>query len=85
MSDSVKIHEIVKQNLKGAVLIDGFPSVGLVGTIVATKPTLGKPSISTAPFRFCLTISCIFTESLIEVHLSQYPHPNLVNQNHHLG
>ena len=35
MSDSVKIHEIVKQNLKGAVLIDGFPSVGLVGTIVA--------------------------------------------------
>ena len=35
MSDSVKIHEIVKQNLKGAVLIDGFPSIGLVGTIVA--------------------------------------------------
>ena len=35
MSDSVKIHEIVKQNLKDAVLIDGFPSVGLVGTIVA--------------------------------------------------
>ena len=35
MSNSVKIHEIVKQNLKDAVLIDGFPSVGLVGTIVA--------------------------------------------------
>ena len=35
MSNSVKIHEIVKQNLKGAVLIDGFPSIGLVGTIVA--------------------------------------------------
>ena len=35
MSDSVTIHEIVKQKLKGAVLIDGFPSVGLVGTIVA--------------------------------------------------
>jgi len=32
---SIKIHEISKQNLKGAVLIDGFPSVGLVGTIVA--------------------------------------------------
>ena len=31
----IKIHEISKQNLKGAVLIDGFPSVGLVGTIVA--------------------------------------------------
>jgi len=35
MSDSIKIHEISKQKLKGAVLIDGFPSVGLVGTIVA--------------------------------------------------
>ena len=32
---SIKIHEISKQNLKGAVLIDGFPSIGLVGTIVA--------------------------------------------------
>ena len=32
---SIKIHEISMQNLKGAVLIDGFPSVGLVGTIVA--------------------------------------------------
>ena len=35
MSESIKIHEISKQKLKGAVLIDGFPSVGLVGTIVA--------------------------------------------------
>ena len=35
MSDSIKIHEISKQKLKGAVLINGFPSVGLVGTIVA--------------------------------------------------
>ena len=35
MSTSVTIHELVKQKLKGAVLIDGFPSVGLVGTIVA--------------------------------------------------
>ena len=34
MSDSIKIHEISKQKLKGAVLINGFPSVGLVGTIV---------------------------------------------------
>ena len=31
----IKIHEISKQKLKGAVLINGFPSVGLVGTIVA--------------------------------------------------
>ena len=36
MSDSVTIHEIIKQKLKGAVLIDGFPSVGLVGTIIGT-------------------------------------------------
>ena len=35
MSDSIKIHEITKQELKGAVLIVGFPSIGLVGTIVA--------------------------------------------------
>ncbi len=35
MSNSIKIHEISKQKLKGAVLINGFPSVGLVGTIVA--------------------------------------------------
>ena len=35
MSDSIKIHEISKQKLKGAVLIVGFPSIGLVGTIVA--------------------------------------------------
>ena len=35
MSDSIKIHEISKQKLKGAVLINGFPSIGLVGTIVA--------------------------------------------------
>ena len=32
---SIKIHEISKQKLKDAVLINGFPSVGLVGTIVA--------------------------------------------------
>ena len=35
MSDTIKIHEIGKYDLKGAVLICGFPSVGLVGTIVA--------------------------------------------------
>ena len=35
MSDSIEILEIGEHNLKGAVLISGFPSVGLVGTIVA--------------------------------------------------
>ena len=35
MSDSINIHELSKQKLKDAVLIVGFPSIGLVGTIVA--------------------------------------------------
>ena len=35
MSRSIKIHELTKTDLKGSVLIDGFPGVGLVGTIVA--------------------------------------------------
>ena len=35
MSSSIKIHELTKTDLKGSVLIDGFPGVGLVGTIVA--------------------------------------------------
>ena len=35
MSNSITIHEITKHNLKDPVLIDGFPGVGLVGTIVA--------------------------------------------------
>ena len=35
MSNSVIIHELAKHDLKGAILIDGFPGVGLVGTIVA--------------------------------------------------
>ena len=35
MSKSITIHEITKHNLKDPVLIDGFPGVGLVGTIVA--------------------------------------------------
>tara|TARA_B100001250_G_scaffold145128_1_gene124252 strand:- start:5655 stop:6413 length:759 start_codon:yes stop_codon:yes gene_type:complete len=35
MSNSIEIHEIGKHDLKGSILIDGFPSVGLVGTIVA--------------------------------------------------
>ena len=35
MSNSIIIRKIAEYNLKDAVLIDGFPSVGLVGTIVA--------------------------------------------------
>ena len=35
MSNSIEIHEIKEFDLKGAVLISGFPNVGLVGTIVA--------------------------------------------------
>ena len=35
MSNSITIRNIAEHNLKGAVLIDGFPGVGLVGTIVA--------------------------------------------------
>jgi uncharacterized protein len=35
MNSSIDIHEIVEKDLKGSVLIVGFPSVGLIGTIVA--------------------------------------------------
>jgi len=35
MSNTITIRNIAKHNLKDAVLIDGFPGVGLVGTIVA--------------------------------------------------
>tara|TARA_B100000519_G_C14111668_1_gene376089 strand:+ start:112 stop:870 length:759 start_codon:yes stop_codon:yes gene_type:complete len=35
MSNSITIHDLSDEKLKGAVLIDGFPGVGLVGTIVA--------------------------------------------------
>ena len=35
MKSSIEIHEIVEKELKGSVLIVGFPSVGLIGTIVA--------------------------------------------------
>ena len=35
MSNPITIREIAKHNLKDPVLIDGFPGVGLVGTIVA--------------------------------------------------
>lgn len=35
MSNVITIREIAEHNLKGSVLIDGFPGVGLVGTIVA--------------------------------------------------
>ena len=35
MKNSIIIHELAKHNLKDAILIDGFPGVGLVGTIVA--------------------------------------------------
>ena len=35
MNSSIVIHEIVEKDLKGSVLIVGFPSVGLIGTIVA--------------------------------------------------
>ena len=35
MNSSINIHEIVEKDLKGSVLIVGFPSVGLIGTIVA--------------------------------------------------
>jgi len=35
MNNSIIIHELAEYNLKGAILIDGFPGVGLVGTIVA--------------------------------------------------
>ena len=35
MSNPITIRSIAKHNLKDAVLIDGFPGVGLVGTIVA--------------------------------------------------
>ena len=35
MNNPITIRSIAKHNLKDAVLIDGFPGVGLVGTIVA--------------------------------------------------
>ena len=35
MNSSIDIHEIIEKDLKGSVLIVGFPSVGLIGTIVA--------------------------------------------------
>ena len=33
--EDIVIYELEKMNLKGAVVIDGFPSVGLVSSIVA--------------------------------------------------
>lgn len=35
MADEIKTYEIKKKDLKGAVVIDGFPSVGLVSSVVA--------------------------------------------------
>ncbi|MEM3396149.1 MAG: PAC2 family protein [Thermoplasmata archaeon] len=35
MSDDVQIYELKKMDLKNAIVIDGFPSVGLVSSIVA--------------------------------------------------
>ena len=35
MSLQVEIHELLDKDLKGATVIDGFPGVGLVGTIAA--------------------------------------------------
>lgn len=35
MNPQVEIHELVEKDLKGATVIDGFPGVGLVGTIAA--------------------------------------------------
>ena len=35
MSLQVEIHELLDKDLKGATVIDGFPGVGLVGTITA--------------------------------------------------
>ncbi|MCD6461572.1 MAG: proteasome assembly chaperone family protein [Thermoplasmata archaeon] len=35
MSDGVEIYEIKKKELKGGIVVDGFPSVGLVSSIVA--------------------------------------------------
>ena len=35
MNKSIEIHEIVENDLNGSVLIVGFPSVGLIGTIVS--------------------------------------------------
>ena len=35
MSLQVEIHELIDKDLKGATVIDGFPGVGLVGTITA--------------------------------------------------
>ena len=35
MNKSIEIHEIVEKDLKDSVLIVGFPSVGLIGTIVS--------------------------------------------------
>ncbi|HUI38593.1 MAG TPA: PAC2 family protein, partial [Thermoplasmata archaeon] len=33
--DSVRIYEVKRVDLEGAIVIDGFPSVGLVSSIVA--------------------------------------------------
>ncbi|EQD25770.1 protein containing DUF75, partial [mine drainage metagenome] len=34
-ADQVKIYEIKRVDVEGAIVIDGFPSVGLVSSIVA--------------------------------------------------
>ena len=33
--EDIKVYELVRKDLKNAVVIDGFPSVGLVSSIVA--------------------------------------------------
>ena len=35
MADEIKIYDLKKVDLRGAVIIDGFPSVGLVSSVVA--------------------------------------------------
>ena len=44
MSNSITIRNIAEHNLKGAVLIDGFPGVGLVGTIAVSYTHLTLPT-----------------------------------------
>lgn len=35
MADEIKIYELLRTDLRGAIVVDGFPSVGLVSTITA--------------------------------------------------
>lgn len=61
MSDDIKIFEIMKTDLRDAVVVDGFPSVGLVSTITANYliTALGLKQIGVLDSVYFPTVSVV--------------------------